>query len=191
MGFAGTSPSCPCPEAVAARYPCWLPLCHSITAGWRGADLGCGPVFWEQHLFLAELLGDGWSSLFTHVWPSAFHTLWQSGDPRVLASCDLGASRMPQAFGGAGGLWSAHTCHGCPRGLGNTYALCKVGPKGLHWWLRGKESPCNAGDPGLIPEWGRSPEGGNGNHFSILAWEIPWTEEPGSLQYTGSQKRQI
>ena len=26
------------------------------------------------------------------------------------------------------------------------------------------------------------------NHPSILAWEIPWTEEPGGLQSTGSQK---
>ena len=25
-------------------------------------------------------------------------------------------------------------------------------------------------------------------HSSILAWEIPWTEEPGGLQYTGSQR---
>ena len=25
-------------------------------------------------------------------------------------------------------------------------------------------------------------------HFSILAWEIPWTEEPGGLQSLGSQK---
>ena len=25
---------------------------------------------------------------------------------------------------------------------------------------------------------------------SILAWEIPWTEEPGGLQPTGSQKSQ-
>ena len=25
-------------------------------------------------------------------------------------------------------------------------------------------------------------------HFSILAWEIPWTEEPGGLQSKGSQK---
>ena len=25
-------------------------------------------------------------------------------------------------------------------------------------------------------------------HSSILAWEIPWTEEPGGLQSTGSQK---
>ena len=25
-------------------------------------------------------------------------------------------------------------------------------------------------------------------HFSILAWEIPWIEEPGGLQSTGSQR---
>ena len=25
-------------------------------------------------------------------------------------------------------------------------------------------------------------------HFSILAWEIPWTEEPGGLQSMGSQR---
>ena len=27
-------------------------------------------------------------------------------------------------------------------------------------------------------------------HFSILAWEIPWTEKPGGLQSMGSQKSQ-
>ena len=27
-------------------------------------------------------------------------------------------------------------------------------------------------------------------HSSILAWRIPWTEEPGRLQFTGSQKTQ-
>ena len=26
-------------------------------------------------------------------------------------------------------------------------------------------------------------------HFSILAWKIPWTEEPSSLQSMGSQKK--
>ena len=25
-------------------------------------------------------------------------------------------------------------------------------------------------------------------HFSFLAWEIPWTEEPGRLQFMGSQR---
>ena len=28
-------------------------------------------------------------------------------------------------------------------------------------------------------------------HSSILAWEIPWKEEPGRLQSMGSQKSQI
>ena len=28
-------------------------------------------------------------------------------------------------------------------------------------------------------------------YSSILAWEIPWTEEPGGLKFTGSQKNQI
>ena len=28
-------------------------------------------------------------------------------------------------------------------------------------------------------------------HSSILAWEIPWTEEPGGLQSMGWQKSQI
>ena len=27
-----------------------------------------------------------------------------------------------------------------------------------------------------------------GTHSSILAWRIPWTEEPGGLQFMGSQK---
>jgi len=31
-------------------------------------------------------------------------------------------------------------------------------------------------------------EKGMSNHFSILAWRIPWTEEPGGLQSIGSQK---
>ena len=28
-------------------------------------------------------------------------------------------------------------------------------------------------------------------HFSILAWEIPWTEKPGRLQSMGLQKSRI
>ena len=43
-----------------------------------------------------------------------------------------------------------------------------------------KASACNAGDLGSIPGSGRSP-GEMANHFSILAWRIPWTEEPGGL----------
>ena len=52
----------------------------------------------------------------------------------------------------------------------------------------GKESVCNAGDLGSIPGSGRSPGEGNGNPSSILAWRIPWTEEPDRLQFMGSQR---
>jgi len=31
-------------------------------------------------------------------------------------------------------------------------------------------------------------EEGMATHSSILAWEIPWTEEPGGLQFVGSQE---
>ena len=92
----------------------------------------------------------------------------------------------------------------------------------------GKESACNAGDPGLIPGLGRSPgegigyalqyswaflvaqtvknlpamqetwiwslgwgdplEDGMATHSSTLVWKIPWTEEPGRLQFMGLQR---
>ena len=45
-----------------------------------------------------------------------------------------------------------------------------------------------AGDLGSIPGLGRSPGGGHGTHSNILAWRIPWTEEPGGLWYMGSQR---
>ena len=44
-----------------------------------------------------------------------------------------------------------------------------------------KNLPANVGDikdVGLIPGWGRSLEEGMATHASILAWRIPWTEEP-------------
>ena len=37
----------------------------------------------------------------------------------------------------------------------------------------GKESACNAGDPGLIPGLGRSPEEGNGNPLQYSCLENP------------------
>ena len=45
----------------------------------------------------------------------------------------------------------------------------------------GKEPACNAGDAGSVPGLGRLPVEGNGTHSSILAWEIPWTEENDGL----------
>ena len=47
-----------------------------------------------------------------------------------------------------------------------------------------KNPPAYAGvarDTNLIPGSGRSPRVGNATYYSILAWKIPWTEEPGGL----------
>ena len=56
----------------------------------------------------------------------------------------------------------------------------------------GKEPACQCRlderEVGLMPGSGRSPGEGNGKRSSILAWEIPWTEEPGGLQSIGSQR---
>ena len=51
-----------------------------------------------------------------------------------------------------------------------------------------KESAYSAGNPSSIPESGRTPVRGHGNHSSTLAGEIPWTKEPGGLQFIGSQR---
>ena len=52
----------------------------------------------------------------------------------------------------------------------------------------GKASACNARDLGSIPGSGSSLEKEMATHSSILAWRIPWTEEPGGLQSMGLQR---
>ena len=37
--------------------------------------------------------------------------------------------------------------------------------------------------------WKDPLEEGMATHSSILAWTIPWTEEPGGLQYIGESQR--
>ena len=41
-------------------------------------------------------------------------------------------------------------------------------------------------DAGSIPGSGNTLEEGMAAQSSVLAWRIPWTEEPGGLQSTGS-----
>ena len=54
-----------------------------------------------------------------------------------------------------------------------------------------KNPPANAGDLVSSLNWEEPLEKGMATHSSILAWKIPWTEEPGGLQSMGSQKSQI
>ena len=59
---------------------------------------------------------------------------------------------------------------------------------GPPWWLRGKALACNAGDPGSIPRREDPLEEEMATHSGVLAWRIPWTEEPGGPQSVGSQR---
>ena len=53
----------------------------------------------------------------------------------------------------------------------------------------GKESACSVGDTGDMGSiLGSERPSGEGNGYPLLAWKIPWTEEPGGLQSIGSQR---
>ena len=82
-------------------------------------------------------------------------------------------------------------------------ALCKDDTQiweAVHlWWGRGgTRFPGGTGKNDLsvqeikrcwLDPWARkTPGGGHGNRSGILAWEIPWTEEPGGLMVLWSQR---
>ena len=53
-----------------------------------------------------------------------------------------------------------------------------------------KNTPAKAGDrkdADSLPGWEDPLEEGMATHSSILAWRIPWTEEPGGLWSIGLQ----
>ena len=72
--------------------------------------------------------------------------------------------------------------------VGTTTAYGSQLPQWLPWWLM-VQNP-----PGMRETWGQSLawedplEKGTAICPSILAWRIPWTEEPGGLQSMGSQR---
>ena len=68
--------------------------------------------------------------------------------------------------------------------------MVRFGKSGGEVWdfLGGSEvkaSACNAGDLGSFPGSGRSLEKEMATSSSILAWRIPWREEPGRLSFPG------
>ena len=58
---------------------------------------------------------------------------------------------------------------------------------GLVRWL----PACQAGDMDSIPVLGRSPGEGNDNPLQYSCLGILWTEEPGGLQFMGSQRHNL
>ena len=59
---------------------------------------------------------------------------------------------------------------------------------GLPGGSDGKESACNAGDLGSILGGEDPLEKGLVTCSSIVAWRIPWTQEPGGLQSMGHKE---
>ena len=58
----------------------------------------------------------------------------------------------------------------------------------------GKESACSAGDTGDAGQslgWEDPLEEGIATHCSILAWRIPWTEEPGGYSPPGGKELDV
>ena len=58
----------------------------------------------------------------------------------------------------------------------------------MDWASLATQMVHNAGDSGSIPGLEDPMEKGMANHSSIIAWRIPWTEEPGGLQSMGVTK---
>ena len=59
---------------------------------------------------------------------------------------------------------------------------------GLPGGLAVKNPSANSGDTGQSLGWEDPLEEGMATHSSILAWRLPWTEEPDGLQSMGSQR---
>ena len=117
---------------------------------------------------------DGWMASLTRwtwVWVNS-GSWWWTGRPGVLRF--MGSQRV-------GHDWATEL---------NWTEL-----KHIHWAsqvaLVVKNPPANTGDlrtSGSIPGSVRSPGEGHANPLHILAWRIPWTEEPGGLQSIGSHR---
>ena len=66
--------------------------------------------------------------------------------------------------------------------------LCDLWVVGFPGGSDGKESACNARDPGLIPGSGRSPEEENGSPLQYSCLENPMDRGPDEPQSMGSQR---
>ena len=80
--------------------------------------------------------------------------------------------------------WTEATVHGVTKRMTEQVTLPCMCAGGFPDGSGVKNPPCNARDVGL-----KDPlEKGMATHSSILAWRIPWTEEPGGLWSMGSHR---
>ena len=65
--------------------------------------------------------------------------------------------------------------------------VCKESVKGFPGGSVIKNLPANIGDVSSI-HWKDPLEKEMATHSSIFGWRIPWTQNPGELQFMGSQR---
>ena len=91
-----------------------------------------------------------------------------------------------------GALWCGGSSSGVPCGFESSYTRPPtVGLSSIRAALVGqkvKNLPAMQETWVQLLAWEDVLEKGMASHSSILAWRIPWTEEPGGLQSMGSQR---
>ena len=92
--------------------------------------------------------------------------------------CYLSRKRMNDFEGGASGSEGSVIDHNVPK----WWSLS------LSRWLSSKESTCQCRRREFDPWLGKIPWRREWQPTPVLAWEIPWTEEPGRLQSMGLQR---
>ena len=123
-----------------------------------------------------------WIQLSDFTFTFHFHAF----EKKMATQSNVLAWRIP-GTGEPGGLPSMRS-HRVWHDWSNLAAAAAVPCSGLSRWPSGKGSAYKDGDKMRVWSLGREDplEEGMVTHSSILAWRLPWTEEPDGLQSMGS-----
>ena len=132
---------------------------------------GEGGMFWENCIETSIL-----SRVKQITSPGSMH------ETSVQGWCIGKTQRDGMEREAGGGIGKGNTC----KSMADS-SQCMAKPKKLKK-IKKKNPPAGDIKEGLIPVLRRSLEKEMAIYSSILAWEIPWTEEPGRLQSMGSQR---
>ena len=138
------------------------------------------PLLLSSSIIKHCLLKKAFLSLLAILWNSAFNWIYLSLSPLLLASFHSSALHKASsdnhfAFSLFLNLWNGFV-YCLLYNITDLLQMVKNLPAMQETWVEclGWEDPLGKGMT---------------THISILAWKIPWTEEPGGLQSMGSQSR--
>ena len=134
------------------------------------------PMDWSLPGSSVHSVARSWTRLSDFTFTFHFHAL----EKEMATHSNILAWRIPETEEPSG--LPSMGSHRVGHGWSNLAAAVAAGGSD------GKESTCSSGDPvrSLGPEDPLEKE--MATHSSILAWKIPWMEEPGRLQSMGSQR---